>query len=158
MPAEKTTRKQVLKTGFFKHLQNTDSLTVTLRLIFINFQTDHVFEQTAPKCIIFAVSKREKCEPDGKQKRAGESRRYSCSIAADNNRAQAALHKGHLLRPREVTIDDRRQSSIKTQKQRYQSLGGRKQRCWEAQDDEAEKHTEQCWEAQDDEAEKHTET
>ena len=33
-------------------------------------------------------------------------------------------------------------SSIKTQKQRYQSLGGRKQRCWEAQDDEAEKHTE----------------
>ena len=30
-------------------------------------------------------------------KRAGESRRYSCSIAADNNRAQAALHKGHLL-------------------------------------------------------------
>ena len=75
-------------------------------------------------------------------KQAGESRRYSCSIAADNNRAQAALHKGHLLRPREVTIDDRRRSSIKTQKQRYQSLGGRKQRCWEAQDDEAEKHTE----------------
>ena len=30
-------------------------------------------------------------------KRAEESRRYSCSIAADNNRAQAALHKGHLL-------------------------------------------------------------
>lgn len=59
-------------------------------------------------------------------KRAGESRRHSCSIAADNNRAQAALHKGHLLRPREVTIDDRRRSSIKTQKQRYQSLGGRK--------------------------------
>ena len=29
MPAEKTTRKQVLKTGFFKHLQNTDSLMVT---------------------------------------------------------------------------------------------------------------------------------
>ena len=47
MPAEKTTRKQVLKTGFFKHLQNTDSLMVTQRLIFINFQTDHVFEQTA---------------------------------------------------------------------------------------------------------------
>ena len=45
-----------------------------------------------------------------------------------------------------------------TQMQRYQSLGGRKQRCWEAQDDEAEMHTEQCWEAQDDEAEKHTET
>ena len=91
-------------------------------------------------------------------KRAGESRRHSCSIAADNNRAQATLHKGHLLWPREVTIDDRRRSSIKTQKQRYQSLGGRKQRCWEAQDDEAEKHAEQCWEAQDDEAEKHTET
>ena len=97
MPAEKTTRKQVLKTGFFKHLQNTDSLAVTQRLIFINFQTAPVFEQTAQKCIIFAVSKRKKCEPDGKQKRAGESRRYSCSIAADNNRTQAALHKGHLL-------------------------------------------------------------
>ena len=39
MPAEKTTRKQVLKTGFFKHLQNTDSLMVTQWLIFINFQT-----------------------------------------------------------------------------------------------------------------------
>ena len=37
MPAEKTTRKQVLKTGFFKHLQNTDSLMVTQRLTFINF-------------------------------------------------------------------------------------------------------------------------
>lgn len=71
MPAEKTTRKQVLKTGFFKHLQNTDSLMVTQRLIFINFQTDHVFEQTAPKCIIFAVSKREKCKPDGKQSGQG---------------------------------------------------------------------------------------
>ena len=47
MPAEKTTRKQVLKTGFFKHLQNTDSLTVIQRLIFINFQTAPVFEQTA---------------------------------------------------------------------------------------------------------------
>ena len=58
MPAEKTTRKQVLKTGFFKHLQNTDSLTVIQRLIFINFQTAPVFEQTAQKCIIFAVSKR----------------------------------------------------------------------------------------------------
>lgn len=67
MPAEKTTRKQVFKTGFFKHLQNTDSLTVIQRLIFINFQTTPVFEQTAQKCIIFAVSKREKCEPDGKQ-------------------------------------------------------------------------------------------
>ena len=71
MPAEKTTRKQVLKTGFFKHLQNTDSLMVIQRLIFINFQTDHVFEQTAQKCIIFAVSKREKCEPDGKQSGQG---------------------------------------------------------------------------------------
>ena len=71
MPAEKTTRKQVLKTGFFKHLQNTDSLTVIQRLIFINFQTDHVFEQTAQKCIIFAVSKRKKCEPDGKQSGQG---------------------------------------------------------------------------------------
>ena len=90
-------------------------------------------------------------------KRAGESRRYSCSIAADNNRAQAALHKGHLLWPREVTIDDRRRSSIKTQKQRYQSreeesknagkhkmmkLRSTQKRSWEAQDDEAEKHTE----------------
>ena len=71
MPAEKTTRKQVLKTGFFKHLQNTDSLAVTQRLIFINLQTDHVFEQTAQKCIIFAVSKREKCKPDGKQSGQG---------------------------------------------------------------------------------------
>ena len=62
MPAEKTTRKQVLKTGFFKHLQNTDSLTVIQRLIFINFQTAPVFEQTAQKCIIFAVSKRKKCK------------------------------------------------------------------------------------------------
>ena len=128
MPAEKTTRKQVLKTGFFKHLQNTDSLTVIQRLIFINFQTAPVFEQTAQKCIIFAVSKREKCEPDG-----------------------------HLLWPREVTIDDRRQSSIKTQKQRYQSreeeskdagkhkmmkLRSTQKRSWEAQDDEAEKYTE----------------
>ncbi len=64
MPAEKTTRKQVLKTGFFKHLQNTDSLAVTQRLVFINFQTAPVFEQTGQKCIIFAVSKRKKCEPD----------------------------------------------------------------------------------------------
>ena len=29
MPAGKTTRKQVLKTGFFKHLQNTDNRKVT---------------------------------------------------------------------------------------------------------------------------------
>lgn len=71
MSAEKTTRKQVLKTGFFKHLQNSDSLMVTQRLIFINFQTDYVFEQTAQKCIIFAVSKREKCKPDGKQSGQG---------------------------------------------------------------------------------------
>ena len=71
MPAEKTTRKQVLKTGFFKHLQNADNRKVTKQLIFINSQTDSTFASTAQKCIIFAVSKREKCEPDGKQSGQG---------------------------------------------------------------------------------------
>lgn len=52
-------------------------------------------------------------------KRAGESRRYSRSIAADNKRAQAVLHKGHLLRPKSSAI-----------------------KAWEEESKNAEKHTE----------------
>ena len=53
MPAEKTTRKQVLKTGFFKHLQNTDSLMVTQRLIFINFSNCPRFLNKQPKNVLY---------------------------------------------------------------------------------------------------------
>ena len=70
---------------------------VTQRLIFINFQTDHVFEQTAQKCIIFAVSKRKKCEPDGKQSGQGNPEGTVVLSPQTTKRAQAALHKGHLL-------------------------------------------------------------
>ena len=126
MPAEKTTRKQVLKTGFFKHLQNTDSLTVIQRLIFINFQTAPVFEQTAQKCIIFAVSKRKKCEPDGKQSGQGNP-------------------EGTVVLSPQTTKELKQRSTrviYYDPKAALSKQGGRKQRCWEAQDDEAEKHTE----------------
>ena len=83
MPAEKTTRKQVLKTGFFKHLQNTDSLMVTQWLIFINFQTDHVFEQTAEKCRIFAPSTNESAQ--------GASQEASITTKGGHNRRQAPV-------------------------------------------------------------------
>lgn len=55
-------------------------------------------------------------------KRAGESRRYSCSIAADNKRAQAALHKGHLLRPKSSAIKAWEEESKNAEKHKMMKL------------------------------------
>lgn len=137
MPAGKTTRKQVLKTGFFKHLQNTDSLTVIQRLIFINFQTAPVFEQTAKKCIIFAVSKRKKCEPDGKQSGQGNpegtvvlspqttkelKQRSTRVIYYDHGRSQLTTGAGHLLRPKSSAIKAWEEESKDAEKHKMMKL------------------------------------
>ena len=65
-------------------------------------------------------------------KRAGESRRYSCSIATDNNRAQAALNKGHLLRPKN--------SAIKAWEEESKDAGKHKMMKLRSTQNNAEKH------------------
>ena len=42
---------------------------------------------------------------------------YLCTV--NQRECYKGLHRGHLLRPRSVTIDDQHRSSIKTQKEHY---------------------------------------
>ena len=71
----------------------------------------HGFEQTAEKCIIFA---------EEKQHSAIWKQAFIALVciffAPSTNEVLREPRRRHLLRPRAVTIDDRRRSSIKTQK------------------------------------------
>ena len=107
---EKKSCTPKFKVYVFNTYTATYSTVLALFALFC-LTSHHGFEQTAEKCIIFAEEKQHSAI--WKQL---SLRSFAFSLHRQPMKVLRKPRRRHLLRPRAVTIDDRRRSSIKTQK------------------------------------------